>query len=65
MRIQTKSFNWPGQGNHTIMIAQGLMDTPALIKIIGDVAALAVASPNSKVINDCIDSECTVDIKRI
>jgi hypothetical protein len=65
MRIQTKSFNWPGQGNHTIMIAQGLMDTPALIKIIGDVAALAVASPNCKVLIDCIDSECTVNLKRI
>jgi hypothetical protein len=45
--------------------AQGLMDTPALIKIIGDVAALAVASPNCKVLIDCIDSECTVNLKRI
>ena len=65
MRIQTKSFNWPGRGTHVIMIAQGIMNTSALIKMISEVAALAIANPNCKVLIDCIDSECTADLKRI
>ena len=65
MRIQTKSFNWPDRGTHIIMIAQGIMNTSALVKMIGEVAALAMANPNCKVLIDCIDSECTADLKRI
>ena len=33
--------------------------------MISEVAALAIANPNCKVLIDCIDSECTVDLKRI
>lgn len=65
MRIQTKSFNWPGRGNHVVMIAQGIMNTAALMQMIGEVAALGISRRNCKALIDCIDSECTVDLTKI
>ena len=63
MQIQTKVFNSPDKINHVIMIAQGILYRRALLQIIGEIAAVAIISPNSKVLIDLIDSKCTVDPK--
>ncbi|HEY1234690.1 MAG TPA: hypothetical protein VGH22_15030 [Candidatus Binatia bacterium] len=61
MQIQTKVFNSSDKINHVIMIAQGVLDRRALLQIIAEIAAVAIISPDSKVLIDLIDSNCTVD----
>ena len=63
MQIQTKVFNSPDKISHVIMIAQGVLDRRALLQVIGEIAAVAIIRPNSKVLIDLIDSKCTVDPK--
>jgi hypothetical protein len=65
MQIQAKVFNHPDGGNHVIMIARGVLDTPGLIQMIGEVAAVSIVRPNCKILIDLVDSECTLSPKEI
>ena len=65
MQIQTKVFNCPDSGNHVIMIARGVFDTRGLMQMISEVAAASIVRSNSKILIDLMDSECTLDPKKI